>query len=1622
MDFKSRTNRDPPHTITAIISDKDLIFNRIKSDDEKTREELLGELQYMRALAKSNKQSRIMLDEMYQFVALLDPKGNLLDVNEPALHGGGMIRHVIQGIPFWECRWWAVSEETMNGVKEAVMKAAKGEFVRYEVDIFGKSAGTEIITIDFSLMPLIDEKGEVYLLLPEGRNITEKKMAEDEISRKNNELRKLYEKIKELDELKTQFFANVSHELRTPLTLITHPTEKLLKDPTLSAQSKHYLDVIARNTRGLLKHVNNLLDISKLEAGKMELNYQMVDVGQAVGLVASCFELLARDKKLEFTIVTPKPNEALMAAIDADKINRAVTNLISNAFKFTPAGGHIRVALEKCEMSPGKPGFKVSVSDTGPGVPDSMRSVIFERFRQVDGTSTRKHGGTGLGLSIVKEFIQLHGGTAQVIQSVSLPGKGAEFILCVPLSPDIESLAHKTGISDDNVVNNNNNNNNNNNEEMNVETMGSRFDPKMIAQQAAEELEERQGYTVDTMDLSNPLMVTRPLILVVEDNVEMNRFIAEMLATRYRVITALDGIEGLEALKTNLPDLIVTDCMMPRMSGDEMVAEIRNHAEYDNIPILILTAKADENLRVKLLTNGVADYVNKPFSAEELTARVSNLVEMKKAKQVLQEELKTANNDLGELIGNIATKKRDLQCLVTELNKERQLLAQSARYKDEFLMNLSHELRTPLNGILGWSQVLRLEPNPDEMRQGLESIERCANAQNQLVNDLLDMSLIIGGKINVSLETVNLSSVVEAAVVPLLVQARARGVLLETKITDSIQGVIRGDADRLQQVVWNLVSNAIKFSNEGAVVNVSLGVEQGPSKVHGTCPQDQSKIAAIASISRDLWARITVTDHGKGISSDFLPHVFERFRQADCSSTRSYGGLGLGLSIVSNIVDLHDGYVCAESQGEGYGSQFSVFLPIEQPGELKRLRDDTIPMEIATQESLQGLRIYVVDDLEETLDLLEHMFTKVGASEVRCFLTVAEAMDAMTKGTPPDVVLSDLTMPVEDGYSFIHRIRAYEKANNLSHTPVIALTASAAVSDKAKVVQTGFNLHLAKPVNLSELTTSILNRINLFHQPLFRRLSFIILAVEVLCVPISALIGNALYTLPYYVESLQDLGQGEHKVWVSQGALMSNADDFKDERLECLISTDLAVEKLTNETLSKNGVPYSLYVFDTDRFPKIPWLSPWRAPIPRCLPVSKQQKQADTMKAKHHSYTKLETSVLGQFDIICLQEMFSAFSYRQRRLFERAREQGFTHTARAPMPQYFKSTYLIDGGIVVLSKHPIIRTEFVLFDKSVDSDMLASKGVLYTMIQVADGQILHLFSTHLQASYARPKSGNSYEHDNIRNDAARVVQLNQMRDMMVAMTSNDSHPIVVAGDLNVDARASRTDGTIESKDYHQLIDLLSYNKDRVKLYDVIDLLKNDLNGVHPPTVGDSIAGSRPLVSKETILTHPNDYNGMKRLDYILVINRVPLSEQQQQQQQSADTTKAPHSPHIIKGSTKVEPFFCDGLPFTQLSDHYGKKKNVVASPQRLPSQESPARFEALESVKNMYKSPIKMVSFEDQQPSNSNTKTPVKSKTPRKNGLGSISGLGDLPAPGTTRRSVPPERFSESIYSKSKRS
>ena len=371
------------------------------------------------------------------------------------------------------------------------------------------------------------------------------------------------------------------------------------------------------------------------------------------------------------------------------------------------------------------------------------------------------------------------------------------------------------------------------------------------------------------------------------------------------------------------------------------------------------------------------------------------------------------------------------------------------RMKDEFLATLSHELRTPLNAILGWARILRSgKAKADDLEEGLEAIERNSQAQAQLIDDLLDISRITAGNLRLDLQRLNLAEILEAALAAVMPAADAKGIRIH-KVFDSLAGPVTGDFARLRQIVWNLLANAVKFTPKGGQVQVLL--ERVNSHVE-----------------------ISVIDTGIGIKPEFLPHVFDRFRQADAGTTRRYDGLGLGLAIVKHLAEMHGGTVRAKSPGEGQGATFVLMLPItvvhpEQPGS-----QPVRPKQLATAEEtcqdgvLAGIKVLVLDDEPDARQLLRRVLADCHA-EVALAASTAEALELVERFRP-DVIVSDIGMSETDGYDFIRRVRAVYTARQI---PAVALTAFARMEDRKRALLAGFQTHIAKPVDPAELMAAV---------------------------------------------------------------------------------------------------------------------------------------------------------------------------------------------------------------------------------------------------------------------------------------------------------------------------------------------------------------------------------------------------------------------------------------------------------------------------------------------------------------------------------------------------------------------
>lgn len=514
------------------------------------------------------------------------------------------------------------------------------------------------------------------------------------------------------------------------------------------------------------------------------------------------------------------------------------------------------------------------------------------------------------------------------------------------------------------------------------------------------------------------------------DDLEENRIALEALLRRdgLDVLQAAGGAEALELLLKHDVALALLDVQMPEMDGFELAEIMRGTERTRRVPIIFLTAGGPDNQRrFRGYEAGAVDFIYKPIEPHVLQSKAGVFFDLYRQRA----EVARHRDAL------VAAARENARLL--DVEKELRARAeQEGRAKDDFLATLSHELRTPLNAILGWTQLIGSGAlSADESREGMTVIERNARTQASLIDDLLDMSRIISGRIRIDPQPVDIADVIDSAIQTVLPIAEAKQVLLNSRdIARPI--VVSGDSARLQQIVWNLLTNAVKFTPAGGEVRVLLGVEA-----------DQ--------------AVLQVCDTGIGLSADFLPFVFERFRQADGSTTRRQGGLGLGLSIVRDLVHLHGGSVQASSDGPGQGATFALRLPMASvlpPAAPEQIDED------ASSHQLHGLRILIVDDETDSRDVLRLMLEQSGAV-VDAAPSVHAAMQRLAVQVP-ELIISDIGMPVEDGYELIRRVRTSAVAE-VRHLPAIALTAFAHPEDGDRVLAAGFQAHLTKPLNHRKL-------------------------------------------------------------------------------------------------------------------------------------------------------------------------------------------------------------------------------------------------------------------------------------------------------------------------------------------------------------------------------------------------------------------------------------------------------------------------------------------------------------------------------------------------------------------------
>lgn len=814
--------------------------------------------------------------------------------------------------------------------------------------------------------------------------------------------RRRAEALAEIDRAKTAFFSNVSHEFRTPLTLMLGPLQHVLATPgAVSPSIREQVQLAHRNAMRLLKLVNSLLDFSRIEAGRIQASYEPTDLATLTADVVSNFRSACERAGLELAVqADPLPTPVY---VDRDMWEKIVLNLLSNAFKFTFEG---RIAVELHEEG----GHAVlTVRDTGVGIPEAELPHVFERFHRVAGARGRTHEGSGIGLALVRELVNLHGGT---ISATSVVDHGTVFTVRLPLGhahlpPErigAERTLALTGVE------------------------AAAYTEEALKWLPGEEHAEDfapAGLAPLPLPSPAPASMSAGEILLADDNADMREYLARLLSAHWRVRTAADGAEALELAMQKVPDLVLSDAMMPQLDGFELLRALRADERTRDVPFIMLSARAGEESRIEGIEAGADDYLIKPFSARELVARVSAHLALAQSAQ-----------ERNALLEREQAARRDAEA--------------ANRAKDEFIAMLSHELRNPLAPILTAVELLRLRAG-DQLENECALIERQARQLTALVEDLLDVSRIARGVIELRKTRVEMASIVRSAIDMVSPMLEQRAHRLAVDVPDTGLPVF-GDEMRLTQVVANLLSNAAKYTPDGGVISVRA------VHVDGTAPGHDE-----AARSGEEAIEVTVADNGAGIPQELLPRIFDMFVQAGQPLDRSLGGLGLGLTIARSIVDQHGGQISASSDGPGRGSVFTIRLPAAGgaqhiDGERRGAARSPVPIDGAAQ------RVLIVDDNLDAAHSLA-MYLDAHGFETQVAHDGPSAL-RLAQHFVPDVSLLDIGLPGMDGFELAARLRERCGARGLR---LIAVTGYAQAAERERAQRQGFTAHLAKPIDLNAL-------------------------------------------------------------------------------------------------------------------------------------------------------------------------------------------------------------------------------------------------------------------------------------------------------------------------------------------------------------------------------------------------------------------------------------------------------------------------------------------------------------------------------------------------------------------------
>ena len=769
-----------------------------------------------------------------------------------------------------------VHNKEMIGVINLGKKDNLKAFSKMDLDFLSNLRAEACIALSNSL--LYDDVQKMSEELRRWARELEQKVEErtSELSESKAELERSYQKLQELDNLKSQFFANISHELRTPLTLILAPLESYLHEKNTTGRQSKDFEIMYHNGLRLLKQINNLLDLAKIDAGKMQLSYAKTDlVGFVKGIVASVGPLA---EKKGISLSSLSDSNTIEFNFDRDKVERVLLNLIFNALKFTDSGGTVKVSCYQEREQ-----VLVKIEDSGIGITKENIPKLFNRFSQIDSSASRRYEGTGVGLALVKELVELHKGK---IWAESEAGRGTVMTFSLPF------LLETTWAKGE------------------VNTGRTEEDWTRSLQRSAEYstsgILQEPTTPVESVAIDGS---QQNKVLLVEDNPDMLHFIVAQLRDNHQVITARNGMEGVRRAKEELPDLILSDIMMPLKDGYQLCREVKEDPTTKHIPVILLSAKADLSMKIEGLEYGADDYLTKPFSSEELRARVKSLL------------------NLRALESEIQSRSAELELALRELRSTQEQLVHSEKMAALGLLvaGLAHEINNPVTFAKGSLSNLRRSLEELQGILAKDGVSLKGKQTAELVEDIqVSLSIIRTGLERTEAIVGDLKSFVRKDEVFFKPTDVHEGIdttlnLLKPELGNRIFvvkeygeiGLVEAIPGRINQVFMNLLQNAIHAIRETGEIRIRTWKEQvkesnGEGEFRG-----------------DNLVKISVKDSGVGISEENLKHIFEPF-----FTTKEVGkGMGLGLSLTYQIIRSHDGEIKVNS-APGVGTEVILALPV----------------------------------------------------------------------------------------------------------------------------------------------------------------------------------------------------------------------------------------------------------------------------------------------------------------------------------------------------------------------------------------------------------------------------------------------------------------------------------------------------------------------------------------------------------------------------------------------------------------------------------------------------------------------------------------------------------------------